>query len=35
MCGCMRWIKSEACDALESEARGGKYFKTRGGYGDD
>ena len=35
MCGCVRWIKSEFHDALESKDRGGKDSKDRGGYVDD
>ena len=35
MCGGVRWIKYESHDALESEARGGKYYKAQGRYVDD
>ena len=34
MSRCVNWVKSEAHDALESEARGGNYSEARGVYVD-
>ena len=35
MHGDVRWIESEAHDALDAEARGGNNYEARGGSVDD